>query len=440
MTNNNVLFEMTLHLNSGDASLLSGDYSPSITSYKLALDILSNVSSPDITSPAGSTGTITLLQFRTYSHMAMAHLFEEDYVSALTSASSAKYHSENIAPVELGALYGIMGEASYQLQQYTDSLMHFTSCLNHYEAVSATKFSSSLSFEKKKKGVLDWMETVKRKITQMTPQKVSSELTLPSSATIAALKRRAQALCPKYQYYQNDTFVTIAILEPNLTQELLTVKYEGNDHLTVQVTKGMPNPVKCEVICGTLFDAINVDNCKVVFKSEKVLVKLSKAKKMNWHELFGKGGKKEETKKAESTMETKEKDTVSESKEDKQEDDVCPLTTEPAPTLEQKKTINRPYSSTKDWNKIEQNLKKDEEMEKPEGDEALQKLFRDIYGKANPDTRRAMNKSFQTSGGTVLSTNWKEVKEKNYEKERTAPKGMEWKDWEGKKLPMTKEP
>lgn len=36
----------------------------------------------------------------------------------------------------------------------------------------------------------------------------------------------------------------------------------------------------------------------------------------------------------------------------------------------------------------------------------------------DPETRRAMNKSFQTSGGTVLSTNWGEVKKKDYEAER----------------------
>ena len=47
-----------------------------------------------------------------------------------------------------------------------------------------------------------------------------------------------------------------------------------------------------------------------------------------------------------------------------------------------------------------------------------------------------MIKSYQTSGGTVLSTNWDEVAKKDYEKERTAPKGMEWKTWEGKKLEM----
>ena len=48
-----------------------------------------------------------------------------------------------------------------------------------------------------------------------------------------------------------------------------------------------------------------------------------------------------------------------------------------------------------DWNKLEAEVKKDEKEEKLEGEQALQKLFRDIYGNADEDTRRAMNKSFQ---------------------------------------------
>ena len=34
---------------------------------------------------------------------------------------------------------------------------------------------------------------------------------------------------------------------------------------------------------------------------------------------------------------------------------------------------------------------------------------------ADEDTRRAMNKSFQESNGTVLSTNWKEIGSKKTE-------------------------
>ena len=43
-------------------------------------------------------------------------------------------------------------------------------------------------------------------------------------------------------------------------------------------------------------------------------------------------------------------------------------------------------------------------------------------------SRRAMNKSFQESGGTVLSTNWSEVGKSQVEVK--PPDGMEFKKWE----------
>ncbi len=63
------------------------------------------------------------------------------------------------------------------------------------------------------------------------------------------------------------------------------------------------------------------------------------------------------------------------------------------------------------------------------------KLFKDIFARADPDTRRAMMKSYQTSGGTVLSTNWQEVSRADYEgKDKLEPpEGQEWRSWTGKK-------
>jgi suppressor of G2 allele of SKP1 len=73
---------------------------------------------------------------------------------------------------------------------------------------------------------------------------------------------------------------------------------------------------------------------------------------------------------------------------------------------------------TKDWNKVA----KEVDEEKPEGEQALNALFQQIYKDADPDTKRAMMKSFTESNGTCLSTNWADIGNKKTEVK--PPEGM----------------
>ena len=54
-------------------------------------------------------------------------------------------------------------------------------------------------------------------------------------------------------------------------------------------------------------------------------------------------------------------------------------------------------------------------------------FFKKLYKDADPDTRRAMMKSYQESNGTALSTNWAEVGKGKVE--TSPPDGMEAKKW-----------
>ncbi|RXN30176.1 SGT1 -like protein [Labeo rohita] len=82
---------------------------------------------------------------------------------------------------------------------------------------------------------------------------------------------------------------------------------------------------------------------------------------------------------------------------------------------------------TRNWDKVVGEIKEEEKNEKLEGDAALNKLFQQIYSDGSDEVKRAMNKSFMESGGTVLSTNWMDVGKRKVE--MNPPDDVEWKKY-----------
>eukprot|EP00933_Yihiella_yeosuensis_P081642 TRINITY_DN95303_c0_g1_i1.p1 TRINITY_DN95303_c0_g1~~TRINITY_DN95303_c0_g1_i1.p1 ORF type:complete len:394 (+),score=100.70 TRINITY_DN95303_c0_g1_i1:67-1182(+) len=220
----------------------------------------------------------------------------------------------------------------------------------------------------------------------------STSAVASTSATDVTISGRKPV---KREWYQNNTHTYITLFVKGVQEETCKADFQEKD---VSLSFALPGSTDEDYQLDLgLFDAIDSANCRIEVSKVKVEVILAKKNVgRHWDSL-------------------ERKDEVVEIKPDM-----------PAyPTSSKQK---------RDWNQIDHEIEAQEKEEKPEGDQALNKLFQQIYERADPETRRAMNKSFQTSGGTVLSTNWGEVASADYEgKDRpTAPEGQQWKDWNQK--------
>ncbi|XP_042233596.1 protein SGT1 homolog isoform X2 [Homarus americanus] len=199
----------------------------------------------------------------------------------------------------------------------------------------------------------------------------------------------------KHDWYQTESHVIITILIKNLKKDDVKVDFTEK---TVSVTAPLPSGSEYSLeldICHP----INPSESSIRVVPSKIEVKLKKVDGIRWASLEGDGS-------------------------------APTIKTNPTGTSIECQTPSYPTSSSKkhDWSKLEAEVKKEEEDEKLEGDAALNQLFQKIYGQGSDETRRAMNKSFMESGGTVLSTNWKEVAGQKVDVK--PPDGMEYKKWD----------
>uniref|UniRef100_A0A0C9S569 Protein SGT1 homolog n=1 Tax=Wollemia nobilis TaxID=56998 RepID=A0A0C9S569_9CONI len=247
--------------------------------------------------------------------------------------------------------------------------------------------------------------------TSRSPNTVPAPTSDPSSATTSAnagteqptptnnVVEQSQQAKPKHrhEYYQSPKYVVVTVFAKGLSEENVSIEF-GEQFLSIVIQVSGEEPFALQ---KRLFAKIILDRCKYSILSTKIEIWMAKAEALNW-----------------TSLEYDDKKQVVIQKPNVASDMQNQRPTYPTSNMK----------SSRDWDKLEAEVKKEEKEEKLEGDAALNKLFRDIYRDADEDTRRAMQKSFIESNGTVLSTNWKEVGSKHVD--GSPPQGMEMKKWE----------
>lgn len=224
----------------------------------------------------------------------------------------------------------------------------------------------------------------------------------PSTSSTGA----AGPATPRIDFYQTDTVVTVSIFVKSASADTLHVDITPHslDVRAISAATGSEYVFRID----PLFSTVDPASSSYKVLSTKIDVILHKAQPgVRWVQLQG-GAQNEAV--------------------------VSAATPSYAASQEEaKKTAPRARSK---WDSLK--LDEDDEGGKAEGvakeegagsggDADINKFFQKLYADADDDTRRAMMKSYQESGGTTLSTDWSKVGREQVKTQ--PPDGMEAKKW-----------
>lgn len=178
----------------------------------------------------------------------------------------------------------------------------------------------------------------------------------------------------KHDWYQTESQVIVTVMVKNVPKDGVCANFmEKELSATLQLASGDYYNLHLHLLHPII---PHQSNFKIL--TTKVEIKMKKADAIRWEKLEGEG----------------------------QESNIKHFNPNQYPTSSH---------YTQKWDKMLVDISEEEKNENLEGDAALNKLFQQIYSDGSDEVKRAMNKSFMESGGTVLSTNWTDVGKRTIE-------------------------
>ncbi|XP_053253541.1 protein SGT1 homolog [Podarcis raffonei] len=193
----------------------------------------------------------------------------------------------------------------------------------------------------------------------------------------------------KHDWYQTESHVIVTIMIKNAKKDDVNIQFSEKElDVFVRLSSEEDYNLKLHFL-----HSIVPEQSTFKVLSTKIEIKMKKPEAVRWEKLEGHGG--------------------------------SPKLKQFAPVSDATHLYPSSSHYTRNWDKLVVEIKEEEKNEKLEGDAALNKLFQQIYSDGTDEVKRAMNKSFMESGGTVLSTNWSDVGKRKVEV--NPPDDMEWK-------------
>jgi len=190
----------------------------------------------------------------------------------------------------------------------------------------------------------------------------------------------SKVVMPKitHDWYQTETHVVIEVRAKKLREEQVEVDFSSTAlNVSIQFPECVSSDASNYQLNLNLSNRIMPEQSSYKLLSTKVEVKLKKNEGIRWNALEG----------APSIP-------------------TADVSVQKPPSYKTRK-------GGKEWDKIDSFLENELEYLKVNQDAG--DVFSMIYKDADENTKKAMNKSFQESGGTVLSTNWDEISKKKTE-------------------------